>query len=87
MELEVRVVPNAKKFSVSLKDGMTKIHVPAKAEDGKANAELVQGLQEALGRKVALLRGAKSRAKTLWIEGEEEEVRALLRRIAGDVER
>lgn len=84
MELEARIIPNAKKFSISLKDGIWKINVPAKAEDGKANRELVKGLEKALGRKVTILQGAKSRTKTLEIEGREDEVTALLCEFASE---
>ncbi len=82
MHLNVRVVPNAKKFSVSFKDGIWKIHVPAKAEDNKANLELVAALSEAMGTRVSLVGGAKSRSKVLDISGDEEAVLAKLRKIA-----
>ncbi len=82
MRLEIRVVPNAKKFSVLLKDGLIRVHVSAKAEDNNANAELVERLSEALGKKVSIARGAKGRAKVLEIEGNEDEILGKMREIA-----
>lgn len=82
MRLDVRVVPNAKAFSVSLKDGVWKVHVKAKAEDGKANCELVEELSQALGASVSIVAGAKSRRKALEIDASEEKVRERLMAIA-----
>ncbi len=65
MHLEIRIVPNAKRFSVSLKDGITKIYVAAKAENNEANAELVEKLSEALATKVEIAKGTKTRTKVL----------------------
>lgn len=82
MHLEARVVPNAKKFSVSLKDGTWRIHVPAKAEGDRANTELTERLSEALGKKVSIARGRKSRTKVLQINGDETEIFGKMREIA-----
>ncbi len=86
MQLEVRVVPNAKKFAISMKDGIWKVHVPAKADEGRANRELVGLLSEALGAPVAIVRGAKSRRKTLEVSGTESDVLSKLRAIAQENE-
>lgn len=82
MHLEVRVVPNARKFSVSLKDGIWRIHVPAKAEGNRANEELAERLSRALGKKVSIARGGKSRIKVLQINGDETEIFGKMREIA-----
>ncbi|MBU0586079.1 YggU family protein [Candidatus Micrarchaeota archaeon] len=74
MRLEIRVIPNAKKFSVSLKDNMVKVHVNAKAEEGKANAELVERLSNWFESPVKILSGEKSRRKVIWIEGDEQKL-------------
>ncbi|VVB98034.1 putative ACR, YggU family [uncultured archaeon] len=86
MQLEVRTVPNAKRFSVSLKDGLCKVHVAAKAEDNRANEELVGMLSRALGMRVSIVRGSKSRHKVLEIEGNEAEVGGRLRKIASEMQ-
>ncbi|MDD5336859.1 MAG: DUF167 domain-containing protein [Candidatus ainarchaeum sp.] len=74
MRLEAKVIPNAKKFSISMENGIAKIRVPAKAEGNEANLRLVKELGKRLGRKVALVRGRTSRNKVLEIEGETGEV-------------
>ncbi|MFA5077699.1 MAG: DUF167 domain-containing protein [Candidatus Micrarchaeia archaeon] len=78
MRLEARVLPNAKKFSLSMENETAKIRVPAKAKDNEANLKLVQELGKRLGRKVVMVRGHTSRKKVLEIEGEAEEVLAEL---------
>lgn len=82
MHLEIRVVPNAKRFSVLLKDGITKIYVAAKAENNEANAELVKKLSKALGAGVSIVKGLKSRNKVLEIKGEKDEILEKIRKIA-----
>lgn len=84
MRLDVRVVPNAGAFSVSLKDGTWRVHVRAKAEGGKANRELVDELSGALGARVSIVGGSKSRRKVLEIEGSEGGVRERLLAIANE---
>lgn len=82
MRLEIRVVPNAKRFSISLKDNIIKVYVRARAEDNAANGELVELLSEALGCKVRIAHGLKSRSKVLEIEGNEDEILGKMREIA-----
>lgn len=82
MYLEVRVVPNAKKFSVSVKENLIKIYVQAKAENNEANKELVQELTKLIGKKALLVKGAKSKRKVIEVEGEENEVLGKIQEIA-----
>ena len=74
--LRVRVVPNAKRSEiVGLHGEAIKIKVQAPAQEGKANAALLDFLAEKLGvpaRQVTLVAGEKSRDKILAIEGIEE---------------
>lgn len=82
MYLEIRVIPNAKRFALSFKDGAWKAYVRERAEDNKANRELVATLSHALGVRVSIVKGLKSRNKVLDIEGNEHEVLERLRKIA-----
>jgi uncharacterized protein (TIGR00251 family) len=74
--LRVRVVPNAKRSEiVGLHGEAIKIKIQAPAQEGKANAALLEFLAEKLSvptRQVTLVAGEKSRDKTLAIEGIEE---------------
>ena len=80
--LDVHVVPRASKTQVvGLHDGRVKVALDAPPVDGAANAALVRFFADALGlkqRDVTLVRGEKSRQKTLAIVGAREaDVRAL----------
>jgi uncharacterized protein YggU (UPF0235/DUF167 family) len=74
MKISVRVVPNAKRFSLKKEEGGFRAYVPEKAEGNKANAALLKNLGKLLKMKVGLLSGAKARDKVLEIEASEEEV-------------
>ena len=81
--LRVRVVPNAKRSEVvGLCGEAIKIKIQAPAQEGKANAALLEFLAEKLGvptRQVTLVAGEKSRDKIVAIEGiEETDARQLL---------
>jgi uncharacterized protein (TIGR00251 family) len=79
--LAVRVHPGARREGLSgwMADGALKVAVAAPPEGGRANAALVELLAAALGvprARVAVARGAGSRAKTVTIDGlDEAEVR------------
>ncbi|MFM2418028.1 MAG: hypothetical protein RL385_2751 [Pseudomonadota bacterium] len=80
--LEVHVVPRASKSAVMGEhDGRVKLALLAPPVDGAANAALVRFFAEALGlrqRDVSIVRGEKSRQKTVSIAGSSEAaVRAL----------
>jgi uncharacterized protein (TIGR00251 family) len=69
IHITVKALPGASKTEFAgVKDGRLRVKVAAAPEGGKANAELVSFLAKALGcpaRDVVLLRGEKSRLKTL----------------------
>jgi uncharacterized protein (TIGR00251 family) len=71
--MRVRVIPNAKGFSISLENGALKIRVRAPAEGGRANGELEKALSKKLGKKVSITKGFKSREKEIQVEGMDEE--------------
>jgi uncharacterized protein (TIGR00251 family) len=69
VEVDVKAVPGSSKTCFAgIKDGRLRVKIAAAPEDGKANAELIAFTAAALGcakREVRLLRGEKSRLKTL----------------------
>ena len=71
--LELRIIPNAPRNEIVGWHGPAlKVKVHAPALEGRANAELLAFLAEALGlprRSVTLLRGDKSRLKVVQIAG------------------
>ena len=84
--MRVKVVPNAKSFQASFKQGVLKVRVCARASEGKANEELVRRLSKLLGEKVAIVRGLKSREKEIVIEKlSEQEVVEKVNSLSGKV--
>jgi uncharacterized protein (TIGR00251 family) len=69
IHLEIKAQPGASKTEITgLKDGRLKIRIAAAPEDGKANHELCRFLAAVLHcprGKVTVLRGEKSRLKTV----------------------
>jgi len=88
--LRVRVHPGARREGLvgRMDDGTLKVAVRAAPEGGKANRAVEALLAEALevdARRVAVVRGASARTKTVEIEGLflEEVERRLAARLAG----
>ncbi|MDO8553437.1 MAG: DUF167 domain-containing protein [Candidatus Micrarchaeota archaeon] len=79
MQLNVRVVPNAKRFNVKVTGEEIKIYLTEQPENGKANAELVKNLAKLLDTPVLLIRGQKSRRKVIEVSKNEEEIWKILR--------
>ncbi len=73
-ELHVKVVPNSEEFRVET-GYMPKIYLEEEAENGRANHELVNRLENVLGEKPGIISGHKSRRKKIKVPLEEEEVR------------
>lgn len=81
MIAEVSVVPNSKRFSVSVKDGRVKISMKSPPEHNKANIELVRELSKLLGAPVRIISGHSSRRKRLDIAIEPEKWEEFLKKI------
>jgi len=67
----VTVTPNARKDSVEPVDGGFRLHVRARALDGKANQAVISLLAKELKVKksaIRIVRGAKGRAKVVEVE-------------------
>ena len=65
----VKVTPNSKRDEVFLRDGVVCVKVSCPPEDGKANKRATQVLEKALGCKVTIVSGQKSREKEIQVEG------------------
>ncbi len=78
MRIEVKVIPNAKRFAVKLEQNILKVWLECKPEKGKANRELVEKLGEIFGS-AALVSGQKSRRKFVEVEGSEEYIRGKIK--------
>jgi uncharacterized protein YggU (UPF0235/DUF167 family) len=74
-EIYFRVRPGEKEFSIQ--EGMIpEISLEAEAENGKANQQLKQKLEEITGEKPGIVSGARSRRKKLVFGQEEDVVRS-----------
>jgi uncharacterized protein (TIGR00251 family) len=80
--LGVRVQPGAKKSGITgLWNGRVRVAVRAPPADGRANAELLEVLGDALGLRAAsleLVRGGRSRLKSVHLPLEPAEARRRL---------
>jgi uncharacterized protein (TIGR00251 family) len=68
MEIEVKVIPNAKKREILYEEGRLRVKLTAPPLDGRANEELVACLAEAFKvrkSEVRILRGERGRKKVL----------------------
>lgn len=77
VRLRVRLTPRAAREEVVLRpDGSLAVRVTAPPVDGRANAALERAVASALRiapSRVALVRGARSREKTLLVDGLDEQ--------------
>lgn len=81
--LDVRLTPRAAREDVALRDdGSLAVRVTAPPVDGRANSALERAVAKALGvapSRVTLVRGARSRTKTVRVDGlDAADVRARL---------
>jgi uncharacterized protein (TIGR00251 family) len=70
MEIEVKVIPNAKRNIISPEGQRYKIHLNAPAVDGKANEALIKFLAEhyqVRKNQIEITKGLKSRHKVIII--------------------
>ncbi len=67
--ITVNVKPNKAKFKVYKKEDKIIAEIPEKAEKGKANKELIRMFEKKLKCKARILKGIKSKQKTIELEG------------------
>ncbi len=80
MKIEIKVVPNSKKFLIKQRNEVFVIHLKSEAKRGKANNELVKKLTKILKKEVTMVRGLKNENKVVDIDGEKREVLELFQR-------
>ena len=72
MRIEIKVIPKAKQNAIKEEDGKWKVHLTAPAVDGKANKALISllaGHFQVRKSQIEIIKGLKSRNKTISIEG------------------
>jgi uncharacterized protein (TIGR00251 family) len=80
--IHIRVKPHARKFAVKLKDDRIIVELKSPPVEGKANEEAIRELSGLFGKPVRILKGHKSKHKTLLIQGTSAaEIRSLLNHI------
>lgn len=70
-EIAVRVTPRASRARLALEAGVVRVWVTVPPEGGKANAEVIALLSQALGvpkTRLSLARGARGRDKLVRVE-------------------
>ena len=70
MEIQVKVIPSAKKNMIKREGELYKVYLTAPPEDGKANKMLLHCLAEHFDtspKHIQILKGLKSRHKTINI--------------------
>jgi uncharacterized protein YggU (UPF0235/DUF167 family) len=76
-QIHVKVEPDSSEFKIET-GYMPKIYLENKAENGRANAELLNRLEKILGERPGIMSGHKSRRKKLKTSLDEEEFRRRL---------
>ncbi|MFH1779953.1 MAG: DUF167 domain-containing protein [Candidatus Micrarchaeota archaeon] len=80
MALKIRVIPNASKFSVILKETGFVVKTKSPAINNKANKEVTRELTRLTGKKVFISSGLKNREKQIIADGlSDEKLAALMR--------
>lgn len=72
-EIYVKLEPDRDEFGIE-PGTITEIQVESKAENGRANAELVRRLEEILGQKPGIVSGHRSRRKKITIDMEKDRI-------------
>jgi uncharacterized protein len=81
MNLEVHVIPGARKQEIRREGSLLKVRLLSRPIEGKANEELVALLAKRLGlkkREIAIMMGERDRRKVVSLPLTDEQVRALL---------
>ncbi|MBI5635556.1 DUF167 domain-containing protein [Candidatus Micrarchaeota archaeon] len=78
--LKIKVLPNSGERKAFFRNGVLTIKVCSKALDGKANAEVLDFLEEKTGCRPVISRGVKSRVKTIAFGKDDKEFAQLILR-------
>ncbi|HOW34971.1 MAG TPA: DUF167 domain-containing protein [Candidatus Omnitrophota bacterium] len=72
MQIDLKVIPGARKNFLKNEQGLFKVYLTAPPVEGKANKALIEFLSEYFNvskNRIAIIRGMKSRHKTISVEG------------------
>ena len=72
MNIEVKVIPSAKKREIIMENNTIKIKLISKPQNGKANKELIETLSKKLKiakSNIKIIRGEKQKNKVIQING------------------
>jgi len=68
MRLTIKVKPSSRKQEIiKISDEEYKVYLKSRAEDNKANIELLKMLKKYFGRQARIIKGARSRNKIIEI--------------------
>lgn len=67
VSISIRVNPASGRFKLYRESGRVVLDIKSRPEKGKANAEILAGLSKMFGRETEIIRGRKSRDKTVLI--------------------
>lgn len=73
-EIRVKVEPDSSEFDVE-EAQIPRIELESEAENGRANQELKNRLEQVTGKKIGIISGHKSRRKKIVVDMPEEELR------------
>lgn len=74
VEMYFKVKPDSEEFNIS-KGHILEVELTEKAENGRANTELLKKLENITGEKPGIISGHSSRRKKLVFDQEEDEIR------------
>lgn len=77
-ELYIKVKPDSKEIDVDTSSHITKISLTEKAENGRANTQLLDLIKKKTGKEASIKKGHKSRRKKIRTELSEEKFRQIL---------
>jgi len=85
ISIKISVIPNSSKsFIVGVLDGALKIKLNSPPIEGRANKEIIEFLSKLLGlpkSSISILRGDKSKLKTLLIKGNKDMLQVKIKNI------
>ena len=72
-EIYVKITPDSKEIDVDASSHIIEVNLTEKAENQRANSQLLQLIKERTGEKASLKKGHKSRRKKIRTDLDEEE--------------
>jgi len=72
---EAKIKPNSPEFSIEVSDKAI-ISIKSSPENNKANIEIIKELSKLLNADVRIIKGLKSKNKTLWVSIESEDFKS-----------